>query len=50
VLVLGAILLLSAVALGILGLVKRGYELLVVMAMMVLFFIGIVLLVKGILG
>lgn len=37
-------------AMGVLGLVKRGYELLVVIAMLVLLALGFALMVKGLLG
>ena len=44
---LGTLLLLASMGLGILGLVKRGYELLVVIAMFVLLLAGFALIVSG---
>lgn len=46
----GVVLILGSFALGILGLVKRGYELLVVMAMGVLLLLGALAIVKGVIG
>ena len=40
----------ASMAMGVLGLVKRGYELLVVMSMGALLMLGFVLMVKGLLG
>jgi hypothetical protein len=46
----GVLLIIGSLGLGILGLVKRGYELLVVIAMGGLLLLGFVLLVKGLIG
>ena len=40
----------ASMAMGVLGLVKRGYELLVVMSMGALLMLGFVLMMKGLLG
>ena len=40
----------ASLGMGILGLVKRGYELLVVISMGVLLTLGFALMVKGLLG
>jgi len=47
---LGFFFVFASLAMGALGLVKRGYELLVVMAMGFLLVLGFVLIVKGLLG
>jgi hypothetical protein len=46
----GFVLLLSAMALGIVGLAKPGYELLASIAMVLLVFFGFAAMVKGIVG
>jgi hypothetical protein len=46
----GVLFVFAAMAMGILGLVKRGYELLVVIAMVFLLLVGFALMVKGLLG
>jgi hypothetical protein len=46
----GALLLVSALGLGLLGMVKRGYELLIVMTMGLLVLLGVALMAKGLLG
>jgi hypothetical protein len=50
VLALGVMLLIGSMGMGILGLVKRGYELLVVIAMAVLLVAGFGLIVGGLLA
>lgn len=45
----GAILLIGAMGLGVLGLVKRGYELIVAMTMLTMLFLGFVALAYGLL-
>ena len=47
---LGALLLLCAAGLGVVGLVRRGYECLTVLAMAALFILGFAALAKGLLG
>ncbi len=47
---LGVLLLVSSMGMGILGLVKRGYELLVVIAMSVLLLLGFALILKGVIS
>lgn len=47
---LGALLLLGAMGMGILGLVKRGYELLIVIAMGVLLLLGFACILKGVIS
>lgn len=46
----GVLLLLGSMGMGILGLVKRGYELLVVIAMGVLFVLGFACILKGVIS
>ena len=46
----GVLCVVASMAMGVLGLVKRGYELLVVMSMGFLLLLGFVLMVKGLLG
>jgi hypothetical protein len=50
VLAIGAVLLVAAMALGVFGLVRRGYELIVTMTMLVLLLLGFVALAKGLIG
>ena len=47
---LGLLLIVASLAMGVLGLVRRGYELLVVIAMGTLLVGGLVAIVKGLLG
>ena len=47
---LGVLFVVASMAMGLLGLVKRGYELLVVIAMGTLLLVGFALIVKGLLG
>jgi hypothetical protein len=47
---LGVVLLVAAMALGVLGLVRRGYECLTVLAMAALGILGVAALVKGLLS
>ena len=49
-LILGAFLLVGSLAMGILGLVKRGYELLVVIAMGFMLIAGFACIALGLLG
>jgi hypothetical protein len=46
----GVVLVFASMGMGILGLVKRGYELLVVLSMCFLLLLGFVLMAKGLLG
>jgi hypothetical protein len=46
----GVLLIFASMGMGILGLIKRGYELLVVMSMALLLFLGFSFVVKGIIG
>ena len=49
-LAIGAVLLVAAMAVGVLGLVRRGYELIVTMTMLLLLLLGFAALAKGLIG